>query len=288
MCERNCVYRGPSGCCDYSSVTFRAGSKVQTRHLAIARQLGVRPDSLEVKKRLKSECCTLYTWDGKGRKSITKEPKETVEKKKEYRPPRPEEEMQHAYSLGLSDRKMGERLGISSESVRLWRVQKGLESNFMKSRQRFDEAKAADLYRQGLGDMEIALEMGASYNAVWQWRSSRELPPNKVRKLKEAEREKLEQLYAEGATDRELADAVNMSVAGARHWRKMNGLPINYAKTTGRPDVDKDHIRRLYDKGMRDEEIAMHAGCSVSTVRKWRECHGLWINRPKRRPKQKR
>ena len=116
-----------------------------------------------------------------------------------------DEERMALYRQGLSDRAIAQKLGLTSSTIRIWRVDQGLPTNIKTGRPRQDqqeelrEQKAMEeariqkekedarrakdearmeLYRQGLSDMAIARRLGMSQNGIHKWRTARGLPPN--------------------------------------------------------------------------------------------------------------
>ncbi|MCH8273822.1 MAG: hypothetical protein IH851_03445 [Armatimonadetes bacterium] len=89
----------------------------------------------------------------------------------------------------------------------------------------------------------------------------------------------IESLYSEGMTDIEIGDEIGLSPSTVRKVRCELGL-VKYKLTPGRqlgPPARKKRdarMKRLYAKGMTDEEVAAEEGMSVLGVRKIRYSYG--------------
>lgn len=87
------------------------------------------------------------------------------------------------------------------------------------------------------------------------------------------------ELYDMKLSDEEIAKRMFLSVSAIWRWRQKNELPPNYQNghvvLTGKKTKE---IRRLYDSGMNDSDIARIAGVSQPSVFKWRKREGLPAN----------
>lgn len=54
-------------------------------------------------------------------------------------------------------------------------------------------------------------------------------------------------------------------------WRRRKGYPSQLERTS---EMKNRRYRELYDRGMRDKEIAETVGVSVETVKQWRRKNG--------------
>lgn len=86
------------------------------------------------------------------------------------------------YQKGMTDRQIGDALGVSIETVRKWRQRAGLVSHppprIVLSRLDVD-GRGMELYQQGLSDLEIAEAFGLTRRTVRDWRERRGLKANK-------------------------------------------------------------------------------------------------------------
>lgn len=62
------------------------------------------------------------------------------------------------------------------------------------------------------------------------------------------------------------------------NWRRYAGLPAN----THRPVIDREQLRKLYNEGLNDREIAKATGASRQAVWTMRQKMGLPPQNPQR------
>lgn len=289
MCERNCIYSGGSGNgCDYCSAAKRTNAELTTRLGILCKRLEKPSHDPEIMALMQPEHCPFYEYNGRGKISETLPVEVKPEKQgKKYTPPCEERLLLLEYNKGLLDSGIGRACGISAESVRLWRKERGLQSNYVRLRPKLDEERAQELYDQGLNDREIAEALGTTINIIWAWRDRYALPSKRHPVLDDEGKAKRLKMYLAGYSDKQIADALKTTMTSVRSWRNKNKLKANKFRALRDIPVDKDQLRRLYYKGLRDEEIAERAGCSISTVRRWRKFKGLEVNGDKRKKEHK-
>lgn len=98
--------------------------------------------------------------------------------KKELRLENRKEEFLYYYNQKLSDREIGEKLGVFRKTVGVYRKSLGLSPN-KKSPLKLIEAKVLDLYNLGYSDSQIATQLGFSRGGILDFRTRRSLPRNK-------------------------------------------------------------------------------------------------------------
>ena len=257
MCKRNCVYRGSWACmdgggteCTYSAAALRAHSTHTTRTGEIMVRLGKTSVDKEVRTMLKGPYCPLYEWNGKGKPSQTRNPKEYKESRQQYRPNWTDseaEQMMQAYQEGLSDKQISEKTGIWQNKVSWWRRQQGLQSNYLKKRDH-DWDKALTLWKRGESDGSIARAIGASLPAVYNWRARTGLTPNYKRTpVDPAMIAKRVEMYKAGASDCEMARELGVSLYAIRRWRGTHDLPAHDTRFLQRQE--REERKRKLEEG---------------------------------------
>jgi uncharacterized protein YjcR len=85
-------------------------------------------------------------------------------------------------------------------------------------------------------------------------------------------------LYEEGKTDDEIANLTGDKKKNVQNWRYRYGLKMNI------PDkkyvIDEVKALILYMGGMSDTDMSKELGCSVESVRRWRELNSYPTNQP--------
>lgn len=101
-----------------------------------------------------------------------------------------------------------------------------------------------------------------------------------ARKAKEYDWNLAQTLYDEGYVDRIIAEKLGCKKCSVYYWRLKNDLPSNMGILPIIRSTSPDHVkmRRLYDEGLYDKEIAEIVKCSRQAVIYWRNREGLKSN----------
>ena len=92
-------------------------------------------------------------------------------------------------------------------------------------------------------------------------------------------------LYDGGKNDGEIGREMGINPRSVKSWRNRNDLPAN-TETGGRwKELDWGEVRKLYDRGKNDKELAAAFGVSVNTIFKWRHHEKLPARGAGRKPK---
>lgn len=88
-------------------------------------------------------------------------------------------------------------------------------------------------------------------------------------------RERMLELWKEGKTDKEIAEAVGIPRNNVCAWRLAAGLPVHKELRCAEDLWDDALVRKLYEEGRTDVEIANAAGVSRNAVFRWRQKYSL-------------
>ena len=168
----------------------------------------------------------------------------TVERgKKSGGPPLGKEENERRmklYKHGLNDREMGEKLGLTSESISYWRKKNDLPPNRLYRSTQEKQEEFLELYKKGLNDREIAQKMDLTPPSIRHWRKKNDLPPNKPHRASQEKRKKFLELYEKGLIDREIAEELDLATFTAYMWRKKHNLKAHQRKNEKRLLSDRE------------------------------------------------
>lgn len=88
------------------------------------------------------------------------------------------------HSLGLTDVKIAEICGVSTQAIKMWRNRRGLKTvgkkGGLKTSQK-EHLKRLELYWRGHTDMKIAKLCGITVGTMHYWRNQHGLPPSHAR-----------------------------------------------------------------------------------------------------------
>lgn len=138
------------------------------------------------------------------------------------------------YKAGKMDIQIAAAVGVSPETISVWRRKRGLASNPRQYERytTFDTVKAMELYKEGLYDTEISKIVGCSAQTIHNWRQDKGLPPNgsahgpKYR----LDWEHAMKLYEQGYSDRRIAQELGCNYKSVNKWRRKNNLPSKHRK----------------------------------------------------------
>lgn len=88
-------------------------------------------------------------------------------------------------------------------------------------------------------------------------------------------RERMLEMWKEGKTDKEIAAAVGITRNSVCAWRLAAGLPVHKEPRYAEDLWDDALVRKLYEEGRMDVEIANAAGVSRHAVFRWRQKYNL-------------
>lgn len=88
------------------------------------------------------------------------------------------EELKRLHAEGLNDSQISRELGVNNVTIRNWRINLGLDSNFQYER-KFDTNRFIELYNEGYNYSDIAKELNVSDSAISDYGRSLGLEPNK-------------------------------------------------------------------------------------------------------------
>jgi len=91
----------------------------------------------------------------------------------------------------LSDREIARIEGVHSESVREWRIRRGLVPNSERNKAKANMRDRLARYRAGLNDAAIAQIEGVTKGTIWKWRRRNDLPANTEQPIKTSVRASL-------------------------------------------------------------------------------------------------
>ena len=95
-------------------------------------------------------------------------------------------------------------------------------------------------------------------------------------------RERMLELWKEGKTDKEIAEAVGIPRNNVCSWRLAAGLPVHKEPRCAEDLWDDALVRKLYEEGRTDVEIANAAGVSKHAVFRWRQKYNLPTLQPRK------
>lgn len=97
--------------------------------------------------------------------------------------------------------------------------------------------------------------------------------------------EKAMVLYLSGMSDKAICRKLQVSHSTVANWRKKNNLPPSVPNPhSGRPvSLNYDVVRKLYEQGKNDTDIAKELSCSHGAISRWRRKNDLAPNRRKRK-----
>lgn len=144
---------------------------------------------------------------------------------------------QRLYDLGMTDRQIGQKLGVTHVAIRAWRRVRGLAGNGRSGGQalpRRQHEERMRFYRLGWSDSRIGRACGCSRFAVWKWRRDHGLVaanesggPRHQFRLPDEDRRM--SLYRRGMTDKAIAEAVCCTPKAISAWRYKRSLEVNKA-----------------------------------------------------------
>lgn len=139
-----------------------------------------------------------------------------------------------------------------------------------------------DRFLSGMSDREMAEAEGVKRNSIVKWRISKGLRRVTVVERENAAGELLRRraLYDAGLSDRAIAAIQGVDHTSIREWRHRSGRPAHNFESTNMTADQQAARLLLYSFGYSDRRIAKEQGRNPSSVRQWRECHGLKANRP--------
>lgn len=164
-----------------------------------------------------------------------------------------EDEARRMHSAGMSDRRIGEKLNVSTSTIYRWRAENGI-SAAVKAQALLDWEQARALHSAGMSDGKIAEALGTSKENVRHWRKRSGLEPNgtrgglrgvttgpRIRIDEEAAR----RLYEQGRNDTEIGKMLGVSAYAAERWRQRNGLKSTYVRA-GKPYRERRKSDKCY------------------------------------------
>ncbi len=89
-------------------------------------------------------------------------------------------------------------------------------------------------------------------------------------KLTKKENEERLELYYRGYTDRQIAEKLNFSTAAIYHWRRSRKLEANDQSRKTEYKGHEKEIKKLYDEGLTDYQIATTIGIKINSVKRYR------------------
>lgn len=210
------------------------------------------------------------------------------------------DEIVRLHGEGVHDRKIGELLGVSRNTVMRVRHDKGLpaivqDRSATAGRPRRDRrGEVAALHAKGLTDAAIAAEMGLSTPHIASIRRAISLTANnpdgtakKAQRL-ESRRDAVRAAYLEGLRDVQIAERLNLTeayVGTIRRELQLRPHPMPRTHESGPRRDRRPEIRAAYERGLTDTEISKEVGLSVSEVGRLRRSIGLDSVRPVGRPR---
>ncbi len=181
------------------------------------------------------------------------------------------------YKQGLTDSKIGEKVGLSEDGIFSWRKRNDLPTKNSRGNKisKKENKKRIKLYHQNFNDKEIAEKIGLTRKSIEYWRNENNLKPNaKNCKLTKKEYQERMELYNKGLTDKEIAEKLKMSAAGIFNWREKNNLEAN--KKNYKISKEKEEkILYYYNQELSDRKIAYKIGISATTIRNYRYVNDL-------------
>lgn len=141
-----------------------------------------------------------------------------------------DEQLVELHELGLTDREIGENLGVNKVTVGNHRRRLGLKAHGRKGpRRRFTDAQLIELYEKGLNDREIAEKLDVGNATVHNRRKKLGLKAHGRRRL--FTDEQLVDLYEQGLNDRKIGERLGISLNTVHYRRRKLGLePIRKHK----------------------------------------------------------
>lgn len=278
----SCVYRGDlqTGATDRPGCMYILHTGI-SRVKAVYEMLGVNRMTREAREALHPENCVLHRSGSK--RSLEERPVmlPKIQKVKDRRAKMDRETAFMLYREGRQDQEIAKALGVSAGTVRNWRLQNGLKSNYSP-----DDSRSRDilaLYLQGKTDREIRAETGISCSNLVKWRKRRNLKPNPA-PLSPAEEERT-RLYQMGLSDRQIGERTGSSREMIYRWRHRRELPPNIEPK----EMPEPYARGMeaYQRGATDREIAQATGMKKHTVACWRRRMGLPVHPEPRKASQK-
>lgn len=193
-CKKNggCSYLGKTASvpsCDYIGLAGRrrgcSAREGCTKHTGL---FGVEPDvnidqARAMIKKVTAVSIEKMEQNKKSRAAAAAKEAKALNNKKINKSPFDQDKAMELYKSGLSDGKIGESLGVSSNAVCYWRKKNNLKANIAAApgaggKRVFDPLRARELYNQRRTDHEIALELGVSAYSIGYWRRQEGLPFN--------------------------------------------------------------------------------------------------------------
>ena len=185
-------------------------------------------------------------------------------------------EFKRLHAEGMTNKEIGNSLGISQETARKIRCNLGLQSLAIGRKPVvsavIDNDELKRLFAKGLSDKQISSVFGVSNKTILNHRKSLGLSRCKKWKRSASNIEKFKKLHSEGLNDRKIANALGICRDTARKIRHDLGLP---PQALGMKPFDTDKLKHLFAEGLTDEEIGTVFGVSAYTVYERRRDSGL-------------
>lgn len=209
------------------------------------------------------------------------------------------DERRELYDQGLGDGAIGKALGIDKSSIRRWRTQSGLPSNYPatgRSSLRLsasNDRERRQLYQQGLNDRQMAARLDVSRHSIFDWRKTRHLRANVAPAPDVSDmKRRTFALLRRGVSAQLIIREMGVTLGSIERWRaqirreqpvdrRSSRLASEPRRTsTGRLFTNLRPDRRtqaftLYADGLTDKEIASALVCSSSAVWQWRKALSL-------------
>jgi CopG family transcriptional regulator, nickel-responsive regulator len=198
------------------------------------------------------------------------------------------EEFKRLHAEGMSDNKIAEALGFSSQTARRIRNEIGLlpQIKLPPRLSKINETEFLKHYQQGKGTKEIASELHVTYGCLYKWMNSHNYTVNSIKCVKartlliqqqprweERYKDRLE-LYNKGLSDAQIAAELNEKKSTIMQWRREKNLPLL-------SKINETEFLKHFQQGKSTKEIASVFQVNHAYLCRWMRKHNYIVKRPR-------